>query len=159
MASSDTGLSSQYIDIFLKNHNLPLYKGIFPIDKCPAFKKIKGDFCIILNTDKASKPGQHWFVIMREHNNIIVSDSLKLLNINETKKILKNAIFLREYPIQPLTTNMCGFYCIHDIILFHLKKCKIKPNTKKFVKKPSLLNDTICISNIEKMLPVINAVL
>lgn len=159
--STTSGISNIYIDQILKPYHLPHFIGIFPSDKCPKLDKIPKNFCMILNTDTSSGPGKHWFCVMRHNKEIKISDSsnilLPLINPpNNLADIVRKGSLLRTYPIQPVDTKTCGFYCIHDVLLYHLKLLKKKSKTKPFKRKHTTLNDEICISNIEKMMPIIN---
>ena len=156
---NNKGLTNIYINKFLSKLNTPYFKGIYAVDKCPDIKQFLDDFCLIINTATIAEPGEHWIVIMRHKNQLKFSDSLNLpilFTSNHLKKLLKKAKPTRTYAIQAIETQTCGFYCIHDILLFHLKSFKIKTKIKKFKNTALYMNDEICISNIEKMIPLIN---
>ena len=150
----NNGVTTDYINNVLCT--LPYFLGTFPKDKHPDLKKLKGNFCMVVNTAKHNEPGEHWITIMRYKKCLKISDSLTTLydSRNMFNKF-KNASLVRNYPIQAIDTKTCVFFCIHDVILFHLNMKKIKCANKRFKKRQLYLNDEICISNIEKMLPLI----
>lgn len=51
---------------FLKNK---LFKGVFPCDALPSVTNYKLPFGLIVNTDPASEPGEHWLAIFVNENN------------------------------------------------------------------------------------------
>ena len=148
------GITTNYINNVLST--LPYFLGTFPINKHPNPKKIKGNFCMIVNTAKHNELGEHWIAVMRYKKCLKISDSLTTFyNTRNVLKKIKNASLVRNYPIQAIDTETCGFFCIHDVLLFHLNLKKIKNTNKCFKKRNLYLNDEICISNIEKMLTLL----
>lgn len=154
------GTRGDYLDHFLKKLNLPFYKGIFAADTIPPDIIKKPIFCIIINTDLYGMEGTHWIVVIKYYNDAKIFDSSsiprKLLFpvMNTFFKSLK-AKRIRTKKIQSKNSNFCGFYCLHEILKFHLLlKKNNNPKLTSFSNQPNL-NDKICIKNIQKMIPKI----
>ena len=111
---------------------------------------------MVVNTAKYNKLGEHWITIMRYKNCQKISDYLTTLyNSRKVLNKFKNASLVRNYPIQAKDTETWGFFCIHDVMLFHLNITNIKNSNRRFKKRQLYLNDEICISNIEKMMTLL----
>ena len=154
-----SGISSKYINTILGSKNLPFFIGTYPSDKCPNIKTMRNNFCMIINTDKATKPGEHWIAVLRHNNVIKISDSLLFPLVSPPQNlayIVKNASYLRTHPIQTIESQNCGFYCVLDILHFHLSIQNKKPKNVPFKKKAANINDEICISNIENMISLLD---
>ena len=147
-------MTTNYINNILST--LPYFIGTFPIKKHSNLKKLKGNSCMVVNTAKYNKLGEHWITIMRYKNCLKISDSLTTLyNSRNVLKKFKNASLVRNYPIQAIDTETCVFFCIHDVLLFYLNLKNVKNTNRSFKKRKLYLNDEICISNIEKMLTLL----
>lgn len=147
----NNSVSTNYINNTL--NTLPYFIGTFPINKCPNLKKVPRNFCMVVNTANHNEPGEHWIAIMRYKNCLKISDSLTTqYDSRNVFNKFKKASLVRKYPIQAINTQTCGFFCIHDIMLYHIKLKNIPNTNKKFNRHDLHLNDEICISNIEKML-------
>lgn len=152
------GTRGDYLDNFLKKLKLPYYEGIFAANTVPNEIFDKPIFCIIVNTDLYGMEGKHWISIIKYRNKVKIFDS------SSTPKILlfpvMNKLFLklkatpiRSKKIQSINSNFCGFYCLHEIMKFHLllKNKLLKSHLNSFQKNTNK-NDDICIQNIEKMI-------
>lgn len=93
------------------------FRGIFASDTVPS--NLKDGYFIIVNTDKSSGGGKHWFTIVRRQNVIECFDSL---GVNDAKKSylltnlkFKNVQYLKfnSTPIQPLMSVLCGQYVLY----------------------------------------------
>lgn len=103
--------------IQLEKFNFKQYfSGIFAADKIP--KLLRNKHFIIVNTDESSKPGSHWYCIIRLNNLVEVFDSL---GITEDKKnFLRSSLnfqfvthaIVNTTPLQPLTSVLCGQYVL-----------------------------------------------
>ena len=119
------GTRGDYLDDFLKNLNLPYYKGIFVADTVPLHLTKKSIFCIIINTDLVNMRGQHWLALVKYKTKTRIFDSLSI-PVKRLYSPLKDLFSkLKAKPgrveaIQPIYSNLCGFYCIHEILKFHL---------------------------------------
>ena len=95
----------------------PLFKGVYPADKLPKVSK-QETYAMIVNTDPAGKPGQHWLAIFTQWGCCQVFDSfalpLKTYN-NPTLQAWFNKWPTRmtsNKPLQSLDTFTCGHYAI-----------------------------------------------
>ena len=149
-----TGKDLNQILIKLK---LPYYKGVYAADAIPMSVLNMPIFCIIVNTDLHNMEGMHWITLIKFYNHTKIFDSLQL-NLRSLFPIMRTVFSYlkakncRRRRIQPLSSNMCGFYCIHEILKFHLL---LYSKSKKILIKPFVLpknNDAICLSNIKTMM-------
>ncbi len=85
--------------------------GVLPIDKLP-IKKVTRPCSFIINSDKSTLPGKHWFAIyLPEKGNIEYFDSfgLKPLNKEVYKFFRKNGKYnYNKFQIQSNTSKSCG---------------------------------------------------
>lgn len=152
------GTRGDYLDNFLKSLNLPYYEGIFAADTVPSSIIKKPTFCIIINTDLYGMEGSHWISVIKHHGKSKIFDSSltprKLLFPVMNRLFSKlNATRIRSNKIQSSNSYFCGFYCLHEILKFHLliKQQLKKTDLTKFSKNTNK-NDIICINNIKTML-------
>src|SRR5277367_5965429 len=98
--------------------------GVTPINFLP-LRKIKRPCSFIINTDKSTLPGQHWFAIyLPEKGNVEYSDSFGIKPMNkEVYKFMKindkNYIY-NKFHIQNVNSKSCGKICA----LFLAYRCK-----------------------------------
>jgi len=99
--------------------------GTYPLDLLPE-KQLKQRPCaLIVNTDKSTKPGEHWVAIfLSDNGSAEYFDSFGLMPIHNEilmflrKNKIKNLIY-NSNQIQSITSNTCGAYCV----LFVKFKC------------------------------------
>jgi len=153
------GTKGQFLHQVLQKNKLPFYRGIFAADTIP-FEILKTPtFCIIINTDPHNMKGKHWIALIRHNQNAKIFDSLQFPNkilLPELQRILKilKATRIRKKRIQPILSDTCGFYCMHEILKFHLLldyKTRKHINQLEDFASPEV-NDKICRDNISKMI-------
>jgi len=136
MMFTTNALSTLDIEKVMKSNKYTkkCFKGVFAIDKIP--KKVKSKPAMyVINTDKSSKPGQHWLAVYFPSNGcseFFDSFGRPPANYVEIKKFLKNnskCIIYNNKQLQSLLTQVCGQYCC----VFLMNKCKRK-SMKMFVK-------------------------
>ncbi len=154
------GITNIYLNATLNKLHVPLYKGIYAANTIPPLSKLGKSFCIIVNTSISSQIGKHWIVIIMHHNKAKTIDSLLTLYSQMHPKMQTflekiKASHIRTYSIQPSNSANCGFYCLHAIIKFHLLLNNRTLQIRPFINSNSNINDEICISNLEKMIPKI----
>ena len=98
------------------------FVGVFPRDKLPTIKKYP--FCVVVNTDPANKPGQHWVAIFGTQKKTEYFDSFglppfhhEILNFIEN---CKGNIEFNTITLQTATAKTCGHYCV----IFILMRCE-----------------------------------
>jgi hypothetical protein len=125
------------VDKFLKKYKWikNSYCGVLPIDKLP-LKKIKKPCSFVINTDKSTNSGKHWFAIyVPVKGPIEYFDSYGLKPINpEIYRFFKendNKWIYNKYPIQSLKSQSCGKFSIL-FIAYRSKGLSMKDYTKLF---------------------------
>ena len=95
---------------------------IVSIDQIPRTLKVR--HFLIINTDVSSKPGRHWFIILKvaaKHYELF--DSLGSSNSYVRQHIPYSGICqVNETPVQKQSSSSCGEFCLYFIIhrLFNL---------------------------------------
>lgn len=94
-------------------------KGVVSIDKIP---KLKIKEFVIVNTEPASQPGQHWFCLLKYKQNVYeIFDSLGITEEKETIiksfiKIKNAKFYFNVTQLQSLETNTCGLFVLYFIV-------------------------------------------
>jgi hypothetical protein len=107
-------MDSWTIDKLLKR--FPCYQGVYALDKIPKLKKLP--CAIIINTDPASKPGEHWVsVIIDEEGNGEYFDSFGLQPLHEEiikylDKYCSSGWCFNPIALQSTISTTCGHYCV-----------------------------------------------
>lgn len=91
------------------------FQGVFPCDKIPKIKK--KTFGVILNTDEAKKPGEHWVAFYVKNGKGENFDSFGLLPFN---KKIANFVKLKstksfswnKVQFQSKHSTTCGNHCV-----------------------------------------------
>jgi len=95
---------------------LKCFKGTFPYDKLPNIKYTERPLGIILNTDPANKPGEHWVALFISTDNkaeYFDSFGRKPININKFLKINNiSELIYNKQMVQCIFSSNCGLYCI-----------------------------------------------
>ena len=92
------------------------FAGVYAADSfSPNLKH--GNF-IIVNSDKATQMGSHWFLLCNRKNKYLFADPLGLpLNYPHVRDRLSFADLgvteIIQAPLQNLNSNLCGLYCIY----------------------------------------------
>ena len=108
--------------------------------------KIKYPSSFVINTDKSSKPGEHWLAIYYDKNGTCeffdpLGFSPKYYNLDEFFKSTSKEYFYNSQQLQGLFSKYCGYYCT----LFIMVKSR-NHNLKFFLKlfsKNTKTNDLI----------------
>jgi len=115
--------------ILIRNHSTRRhFIGCFPADKLPAYSFFKTatkfPICLVVNTDTANKPGEHWVAIYIEGaNRVEYFDSLALwppISVH-ILKLLSNFANVRTLntPVQSPFATTCGYH----VCYFLLQRC------------------------------------
>jgi hypothetical protein len=108
--------------------------------------KIKWPSSFVINTDKSSKPGEHWLAMYYDKNGTCeffdpLGFSPKYYDLNEYLKASSHEYYYNSQQIQGLFSHYCGYYCT----LFIMVKSR-NFNLKYFLKlfsKNTQTNDLI----------------
>lgn len=118
-------------DIFanLKTHSSTkkFFFGIYPFDKLPNINKVrelnknKKEIYLVVNTDPANKPGEHWFALCIQNNlkGDVPNEYFDSYGRKPDKKIvqyLENFLIFSTQPIQNNLTTTCGQWCMCYIL-------------------------------------------
>lgn len=129
----------------LKDYNC--YIGTYARDLLPKKVIIKRPLALIMNTDKANKPGQHWIALFIDKNNNanyldsygfppMCQEIIKFLSLNKVKYIQYNT-----QQLQSVITSTCGYYCIQFI--------KMLCNGENFCKFMSLFSKNKLVNDLK----------
>lgn len=100
------------------------FEGVFPSDKIPTIRKFP--CALVLNTDKHDEKGTHWLAVyIQDKRTIEFFDSFGLppeVYGEDITRFIKRyyRIQCNKIPVQSVTSNVCGQYCIYFIV----KRCQ-----------------------------------
>ena len=142
---------------YLKLYQLPYYKGVYSSNNIPNFTK---NYIFICNLSNDYEKGSHFITICNVDSHLFILDSLAMnianselyLNVKEKFKNCKKLITI-DKPIQSMTSQGCGIYCIFFVLFFHAKigKKLASLNLLPFDGRILENNDSICIANINTL--------
>lgn len=96
---------------------LPNFRGVYAINTLP--RKLNKRNFFFCNTDLNTGLGLHWQCIVKnDSNELEYFDSLgltsdKLDTFLKYNKIKAKALLYNETPVQPVTSDKCGLFCIY----------------------------------------------
>lgn len=91
----------------------PLFLGVFPADEIPMFFPHK-DWCLIANTDPASKKGKHWISLGYHWNTFFFFDSYgKQPSTYRADWARFNKWFQHGRDLQQMISDVCGDWCLY----------------------------------------------
>lgn len=102
----------------------PVFQGVFAADQVP-FQKLArlSNWAIIINTDPASRPGQHWVAAMKRNGRCYFFDSYgndpSVYQRNIWRPFNRCERNTKDY--QQTFSTVCGDYCLFFLRLFCLK--------------------------------------
>lgn len=110
-------------DPYIKN----TFVGVFAADQVPYPKLARlKNWSIIINTDPASQPGQHWVASMKRNGTCYFFDSYGNAPSYYQKQLWKPLMRCvrntKDY--QQTYSTVCGDYCLFFLRLFHLNDFK-----------------------------------
>ena len=91
--------------------------GVYAADNFPL--NSKNDSFIIVNSDKATQMGTHWFLLCNRNNKYLIADQLGLLlnnypHVRDRLSLADLAVTeIIQAPMQNSDSNLCGLYCIY----------------------------------------------
>lgn len=96
------------------------FKGTFPRDMLP--KAIPINSGVVINTDKAGGPGEHWVAVYLNNSGAQYFDSFGLVPLHKEifaflNRISPNGWYYNKVTFQSLHTDTCGNYCIYYLSL------------------------------------------
>lgn len=115
--------------VFLSNclAHVPNFLGTFAQNELIKIRHIQLPFSLIVNIDYSDQPGSHWLSIYVSKNVVEIFDSLGFdpkFYLNSNHFILQ---FIDKYKfnrtlsispvLQPLSSTLCGIYCIYFILM------------------------------------------
>ena len=91
------------------------FRGVFAANNFPILRR--NTFSIV-NASPQHTMGTHWMLICNKNDYLIFADPLgfKLSSYIEVFKTISsqyNAVYENPKPIQPLSSNACGLYCVY----------------------------------------------
>jgi hypothetical protein len=102
----------------LRNHQSTSqhFIGVFPSDQLPGGLPFK-PCALVINTDPADKPGQHWVAAYFDSNGAVdYFDSYGLeptvRNIDQFLHTHSDFVFCNRHQVQGYLSSVCGQYCI-----------------------------------------------
>ena len=102
--------------------NVDHFLGCFPLDGLPPFPEILPK-SMIINTQPSGHPGEHWVALVLTVEQCFYFGSFALprapANIEMYVEPYYNTITYLEIPIQDITSNFCGAYCVSFVL--HVK--------------------------------------
>jgi hypothetical protein len=102
---------------YLKGYNQ--FIGVFPRDQIP--ENIPINSGLIINTDKAKDPGEHWVSIYLDNDVAVYFDSFGLIPMHREiiiflNKISPNGWYHNTIPFQSINADTCGMYCVYFLV-------------------------------------------
>jgi hypothetical protein len=112
MNLDNIGISGNEIEKYFKHKKN--FKGCFPVNKIPYFKKLP--VYLIINTDKSNQKGSHWLGLIIQKKNMFYFDSYGieiiepcLINYVKNYKNIKKIVY-SNVCIQNLYSISCGLF-------------------------------------------------
>lgn len=96
----------------------PFFLGCYPSDVIPISDRYP--YAVIMNTDKASRPGEHWTAMFVESERLVeYFDSYgDIPNVNIGSYLEEFPLCKRStFPLQSVFTKVCGQFCITFVVL------------------------------------------
>ena len=112
----------------------PVMKGVFPSDKLPIVDTYPS--AMIANTDPYDEPGMHWiamYFVSPDESEFFDSYSMD-------GYILRGATYYNDKPMQGLTSDVCGDYCLF-YLLHRARNVDLNSIQTKFKRYDSQWND------------------
>ena len=99
-----------------------LYRGVYPVDGLPLEKTIRTPACFIVNTDKASGPGEHWqavYIGADRKGEFFDSYGLPPTDPLMLRFLKRHCLYYahNDRLLQTLTSSYCGYYCIYFVMM------------------------------------------
>ena len=115
--SGGGGLHAKEIDCLVSRHLIGVrWLGVFARDELPDVTSEIRPWCLILNTDPKDQPGTHWLALYAPKAGFIeLFDSFNFSPITYSLESLH--ILHLGFPLQSISTSVCGYYCIVYIYL------------------------------------------
>ena len=114
-ATSGIPMSKSTLDnIQLENmcKGIPGFMGVFAKNMIPDFGHRKSG-CAIVNLNDLGQAGSHWVAFWRSGDKSYYFDSFGAPPPEDVIKVLRpNTIVYNTAPIQDITSNACGWYCV-----------------------------------------------
>ena len=147
------------IESFISRNNVKYFKGVFSADNIFVDVNMSSNFIIVCNLSKEFEEGSHFITIAHFEGELFYLDSLAI-NITKYNHIISfikqipiNNFITLNTPIQSMSSNGCGYYCIFFILYFNILMSGGKnEKMKQFSKTDLTRNDDICIYNINKLI-------
>ena len=118
-------MNTHQIDSLLSNESK--FKGSCPCDLIPDIKE--QEYSVIVNTDNASKEGEHWTAIVIDHDTVYFMDSFGRNYNNKSfpkdyRQLLRELfigkkVVYNDRVLQSFQSNACAEFCIFFIKKFY----------------------------------------
>ena len=111
-------MNSKQIDTILRGELGSTFLGVFARDKIP--HHFPPRFAMVVNTDPAKRPGEHWVAFYVENGEGEYFDSYGLPPPRDLEIVLDRCCFhyaYNKYQLQDLWTFVCGQFCVY--YLYH----------------------------------------
>lgn len=114
-------MDAKQIGVILQSEIRSAFVGVYAVDeleRIPAHNKSFGS--VVINTDPAHLPGEHWVVVCMNHGYAEYFDPLGLPPSRQIRQFLKshfkNKVERNLIRYQSITSSLCGAYCILYIL-------------------------------------------
>ena len=100
-----------------------MYQGVFPVDALPLDPPLlHTPACFVINTDKASGPGEHWQAVYigADHTGqFFDSYGLPPMDPLLLRFLKRHCMYYvyNERMLQSLTSPYCGYYCVYFVMM------------------------------------------
>jgi hypothetical protein len=115
-------------------------------------------FIFISNLAATGELGTHFVCVIGTPNSLIYLDSyaqpptLSHLLYTKLKQLNRRIVTRYTFPIQHVTSEFCGMYCIFNACLYDDMRMKNVQGMRSFSKKHLLKNDKTVMYNIKQLL-------
>ena len=116
-------------------------RGVFPSDKLPIINTYPA--ALIANTDPHDQPGTHWIAMYFEspyESEFFDSYGFPPETYGMDKYILRERTYYNDKPLQGLTSDVCGDYCLF-YLLHRTRSVDLNAIQAKFKRYDSQWND------------------
>lgn len=103
-------------DVFAKKY----FRGVYPVDKLPIHENFERPACFVINTDPASRPGEHWVSLYLDEagkGEFFDSFGLEVLHPLIARFLRRHCWYYthNKRMLQSLTATTCGQYCVYFV--------------------------------------------
>ena len=143
-----------------------IFLGCFAKDLIPQQKICNSEYCmLVINLDESSEPGSHFVAMVKHKNNLFLYNSFGTAYYHEVAlepwlstfvKSCKLKLWKNKIQHQSTKSNVCGYFCIWFLLMFHFYKPNIN-EVNNFITplrkvKHSKVNQNVIVNDVYELI-------